>query len=390
MRLLELFSGAGGMSLGLQAAGFEHVALIEWNKDACSTLRRNGLLNVHEQDVRTFDFRPLRGRLDLLAAGAPCQPFSLGGKHAGHRDERNMFPEVVRAIRESEPRAILIENVRGLIRPKFWPYFEYVLMQITLPESRQKASESWRDHRTRLAAELSKKSARGLRYEVQYRLINCADYGVPQCRHRVFVVAMRTDLRVGWEWPRASHSREALEGAQARGEYWLEHGTSPTEGRPNCLNMRLGVARWRTVRDALKGLPDPRSGAASKIPNHVFVPGARRYAGHSGSSLDEPAKTLKAGDHGNPGGENTLIESDGTIRYFTVREAARLQTIPDDYELAGTRTECMRQLGNAVPLLVAKMLGDAIKDVLRGSRRTRVAEQASRPGWIASEQLSLA
>jgi DNA (cytosine-5)-methyltransferase 1 len=149
------------------------------------------------------------------------------------------------------------------------------------------------------------------------------------------------------------------------------------------------MARWRTVRDALKGLPDPRGEEAGKFPNHVFVPGARQYPGHSGSFLDEPGKTLKAGDHGNPGGENTIIEDSGAVRYLTVREAARLQTISDEYEFVGTRSECMRQLGNAVPLLLARVLGNSIAGVLRGYRPTRIAKQPSRPKWIAAEQLSL-
>jgi DNA (cytosine-5)-methyltransferase 1 len=150
------------MSLGLKAAGFQHIALIEWNKDACRTLRENGFSNVYEQDVRRFNFSPLYGKVDLLAAGAPCQPFSLGGKHGGHRDERNLFPEVIRAIRECRPKAVLIENVRGLIRPKFSPYFEYVLMHVARPELKPRSNETWREHRARLTNDLRSNSTAGL------------------------------------------------------------------------------------------------------------------------------------------------------------------------------------------------------------------------------------
>jgi DNA (cytosine-5)-methyltransferase 1 len=390
VRSVELFSGAGGISLGLEAASFEPIALIEWNKDACGTLRKNGFSNVYEQDVRRFDFAPLYGKVDLLAAGVPCQPFSLGGKHAGYRDERNLFPEVIRAIRECQPKAILVENVRGLIRPRFLPYFEYVLMHLARPELKARSNETWREHRARLTNELRINSTAGLRYVIDYRLINCADYGVPQCRCRIFVVAFRTDLGVELDWPRPTHLRQALEAAKAGGDYWLEHGIQARECGRKYLRIAGRVARWRTVRDALKGLPDPRSTDAAQIPNHVFVPGARQYPGHSGSSLDAPAKTLKAGDHGNPGGENTLVEDDGTIRYLTVREAARLQTIPDDYEFVGTRSECMRQVGNAVPALVAKILGDAIVRALRGSHRRNVTTRELRRRWVFAEQLSLA
>lgn len=378
------------MSLGLKAAGFQHIALIEWNKDACRTLRENGFSNVYEQDVRRFDFSSLYGKVDLLAAGAPCQPFSLGGKHGGHRDERNLFPEVIRAIRECRPKAVLIENVRGLIRPKFSPYFEYVLMHVARPELKPRSNETWREHRARLTNDPRSNSTAGLQYAVDYRLINCADYGVPQCRYRVFVVALRADLGVEWDWPRPTHSRQALEAAKASGDYWLEHAIQPGECSRKYLRVVGPIARWRTVRDALKGLPDPRSTDASQIPNHVFVPGARRYPGHSGSSLDEPAKTLKAGDHGNPGGENTLVGDDGTIRYLTVREAARLQTILDDYGFVGTRSECMRQVGNAVPVLVAKALGNAIVRAVHGSHRRNVTTPELRRRLIFAEQLSLA
>ena len=377
------------MSLGLKAAGFEHIALIEWNKDACRTLRKNGFSNIYEQDVRRFDFASLHGKVDLLAAGVPCQPFSLGGKHAGHRDERNLFSEVIRAIKECQPKAVLIENVRGLIRPKFLPYFEYVLMHVAQPDLKPRSNETWREHRARLANELRSNPTAGLRYVIGYRLINCADYGVPQCRYRVFVVALRTDLNAEWEWPSLTHSRQALEAAKASGDYWLEHAIPPGGCGRKYLRPS-SIARWRTVRDALKGLPDPRSTDALRIPNHVFVPGARRYPGHSGSTLDEPAKTLKAGDHGNPGGENTLVEDDGTIRYLTVREAARLQAIPDNYEIIGTRSECMRQVGNAVPVLVAKALGNAIVRAVRSSCRRNIAMPELRRRLIFTEQLSLA
>ena len=119
--------------------------------------------------------------------------------------------------------------------------------------------------------------------------------------------------------------------------------------------------RWQTVRDALAGLPDPHDVAkASAIPNHELRLGARSYPGHTGSDIDEPAKTLKAGGHGVPGDENMIRLRDGSIRYFTTRESARLQTFPDDYVFAGSWTESMRQIGNAVPVMLAHTMGDAI------------------------------
>ena len=121
---------------------------------------------------------------------------------------------------------------------------------------------------------------------------------------------------------------------------------------------------WRTVRDALEGVPDPETGDCSGWLNHEHNPGARSYVGHTGSPLDEPAKTLKAGDHGVPGGENMLLKPDGALRYFTVRESARLQTFPNDYILHGAWTEAMRQLGNAVPVLLAETVAKGIRQRL--------------------------
>jgi len=125
---------------------------------------------------------------------------------------------------------------------------------------------------------------------------------------------------------------------------------------------------WRTVRDALDGLPDPdRDKAASAtLLNHRFQPGARVYPGHTGSPLDEPAKTLKAGVHGVPGGENMLLRPDGSVRYFTVRESARLQTFPDEFLFHGSWTETMRQLGNAVPVALARVVGASVAAQLDG------------------------
>ena len=130
---------------------------------------------------------------------------------------------------------------------------------------------------------------------------------------------------------------------------------------------------WRTVRDALIGLPDPEINpdCSTRILNHRFQPGARSYCGHTGSPLDEPAKTLKAGVHGVPGGENMLLRPDGTIRYFTVRESARLQTFPDDFLFHGSWTETMRQLGNAVPVMLADVIGSDVARHLAPTKRSQ-------------------
>ena len=141
MRSVELFAGAGGLALGVHAAGFHHDAVVEWDHDACNTIRENQRLgskfvqgwSVHEGDVAKFDYSTIDDGLDLLAGGPPCQPFSLAGKHRGHQDERNMFPQVVRAVRELQPKAIIVENVKGLARPTFADYLNYILLQLKFP-----------------------------------------------------------------------------------------------------------------------------------------------------------------------------------------------------------------------------------------------------------------
>ena len=142
MTSVELFAGVGGLALGISNAGFEHRAVIELDKDACDTIRdnqRRGLSPVnkwplYEADVKKFDFESLGEGIDLLAAGVPCQPWSLGGKHRGHQDERNLFPDTIAAIRTLKPKAILIENVKGLRRQSFARYFEYIKLMVRHPE----------------------------------------------------------------------------------------------------------------------------------------------------------------------------------------------------------------------------------------------------------------
>ena len=140
----------------------------------------------------------------------------------------------------------------------------------------------------------------------------------------------------------------------------------------NCVGKLPFSARWRTVRDAFAGLPDPKAAQAVGVANHRFQPGAKKYPGHTGSDLDWPAKTLKAGDHGVPGGENMIAFADGSVRYFTVCESARLQTFPDWYVFPSSWTESMRQIGNAVPVTLARIIGSSVADTLIKHKR-RVA-----------------
>lgn len=388
MRSVELFAGAGGLALGVSQAGFRHEAVVEWDHDACDTIRRNQESKVahvagwrlHEANVKSFDFKSIPDDIDLLAAGVPCQPWSIGGKHRGFEDERNLFPDTIRAVVSLRPRTILIENVKGLTRQTFANYFTYIQFMLEFPELQRRAKEDWLDHRKRLEELVSSggKGYGGLRYNVVPKLVNAADYGVPQRRERVFLAAFRSDLGIEWSFPDETHGQDALLVDQwLTGAYWERHKVPKRHrpAKPAAIESRLAAAPlfakrpWLTVRDRIADLPDPESAAACSIANHGFQPGARAYTGHTGSPLDEPAKTIKAGDHGVPGGENMIAFPDGRLRYFTVREAARIQTFPDEFVFASSWSENMRQLGNAVPVELGRVVADDIRSALVFSRQ---------------------
>ena len=384
---IELFAGAGGLALGMTKAGFHHEAIVERDRWACDTIRFNRERGVDlvrdwpkpfQGDVREFSYAPFEDKVHLVSGGPPCQPFSIGGKHKGYRDDRDMFPEAARAVREVRPKAFLFENVRGLLRPSFAEYFEYVLLRLTYPELAKRKDESWNDHLARLERHHTAGTQKGLVYNVTFRALNAADYGVPQARARVVLVGFRADLGIEWSFPDSTHTLDRLLWDQwVSGAYWDEHRV-PKKKRPevpqrfaararklNAADSSPNSKRWATVRDALRGLPEPREREETVgVLNHWLNPGARAYPGHTGSPHDLPAKTLKAGVHGVPGGENMLATEDGTVRYFSVREAARLQTFPEDYALEGAWSEAMRQLGNAVPVDLAHVVASKIRMLL--------------------------
>ena len=387
MNCIELYAGAGGLAMGVGLAGFEPLAVVEWNKEACDTIRANQLLGyplvrdwpLHQVDVRNFDWSPIPEGVDLIAGGPPCQPFSMGGKHLAHDDGRDMFPATVDIVRHLRPHAFVFENVKGLTRSSFANYYQYILLQFEFPEIVRRRKEGWFEHLLRLQKEHAsgRLHSQGLTYNVLTTLVNAADYGVAQKRERVFIVGFRSDLGIEWSFPRRTHSQDALLlGQWVTGEYWDRHRISRRQrgAFPEQFKARLQTLSdclipaaelpWRTVRDAIWGLPDPESKAARNLPDHGFQPGARIYSGHTGSALDQPAKTLKAGDHGVPGGENMMIKDTGEVRYFTIRESARLQTFPDGFRFQGSWTETMRQLGNAVPVVLAQRVAASVAEKL--------------------------
>ncbi len=388
LRAIELYAGAGGLAMGLGLAGFKSLAVVEWDKWACETVRLNqqrGFPLVQdwpliEGDVRGVDWSGIPQGVELLAGGPPCQPFSTGGKHKAHDDSRDMFPATVDILRQLRPQAFIIENVKGLTRASFANYYQHILLQLEFPEVPSRKGEAWFDHLMRLQQIKSARGSRdrGLTYNVVPTLVNAADYGIPQKRERVFIVGFRSDLNIDWRFPQATHSEDALVHDQwVSGSYWERHRV-PSRNRPSAPARHVsrsraliqagdlfGLARpWRTVRDAIHDLPDPEIHEAQSVADHGYQPGARAYPGHTGSPLDQPAKTIKAGDHGVPGGENMVVRPDGSVRYFSARETARIQTFPDGYVFHGSWSETMRQLGNAVPVALARVVGASVAQAL--------------------------
>ncbi len=381
-RTVELFAGAGGMALGLQKAGFEHDQLIELYPAPCEILRSNAERDpalwkrehVRQMDVRDWLREPATSELsgiDLVAGGPPCQPFSIGGDWAGYADDRNMLPVAVDAIRELRPKAFVFENVPGLLHANFLPYYLYIVDYLSRPSIQPRAEEDWTAHHDRI-----KRAQREVEYYVHRQVVDAADLGVPQTRKRVFIIGIRADLGGPDTWKdlQPTHTRSALLHAQwVTGAYWEEHRLTPPPMPDKFRHQvrqlrRSGEAhagkRWRTTRDGIKNLPSPIDECeAPGVLNHRGIPGARTYHGHTGGWIDWPAKTLKAGVHGVCGGEGMIRFSDGFVRYLTVREAARIQTFPDDYQLPNLRTVAMRALGNAVAVDVAAAVGHRILKV---------------------------
>jgi DNA (cytosine-5)-methyltransferase 1 len=413
---VELFAGGGGLAMAVHRAGFRPLLVNELVKYACDTLEANAAVDRGETervplpgerwplvrgDVSGVKFDYLWDRVDLLAGGPPCQPFSLGGVARGDEDKRNMFPEMFRAIRKIQPKAVMCENVRGLLRPSFRPYFEYIERELRLPFEERDHDSTWRDHdevlKERLAEEPPDPKRR---YDVVTTTVNAADYGVPQIRNRIIIVAFRSDLGVDIDRFKRSvrprYSEAALVRSMLDGTYWRRHPQVPEHVRERVMS-RLpttppeddGRLPWRTLRDALEGIDgqpslppvpwdrlDRREHNLGGFTDHIGWPDARIYAGHTPNELDRPAKTVKAGVHGVPGGESVMLTDDlwpepsgekpypYRHRYMTVRETARVMTFPDNWLLAGPRGEKMRQLGNAVPVVLGEFFAKAIAAAL--------------------------
>ncbi|MER6600410.1 DNA cytosine methyltransferase [Streptomyces parvus] len=416
---VELFAGAGGLAMAVHAAGFRPLLFNEFAPRACQTLEANGAKPRGDEeripepgepwplvagDVQDLDMSYLLGRVDVLAGGPPCQPFSLGGIAKGDEDRRNMFPQMFKAMRQIRPKAVICENVVGLLRPSFKPYLDYIVREMEMPFELRDPEIPWQEHDEALIeARRGTASDPSERYKVVMTRVNAADYGVPQVRHRIIIVAFREDLGVDIdqfdEDVLPQYSEQALFRSMLDDSYWKRHPEVPDHVRALAMararaGIRKGVSLtadeskpWRTFRDAIAGIDENEGKPLPKIDwdrldrneyraegftDHIGWPGARIYKGHTPNELDRPAKTVKAGVHGVPGGESVMLTDDletpgGTTyrhRYMTVRETARVMTFPDDWKLEGPRGEKMRQLGNAVPVKLGAVFANAVGKAL--------------------------
>lgn len=303
---VEICAGAGGQALGLAKAGFTHVALIEYEMEYCRILKQNcPEWNVICADIHDFDGKPYYG-VDLLAGGVPCPPFSLAGKQLGQDDERDLFPEAVRLIGEIRPRAVMLENVRGFLDTSFDEYRKHIIQCIEK-----------------------------LGYNVHIKLLNASDFGVPQLRPRVVIVAIRKGENGSFLYPKA------------------KLGHPPTVGE--VLYDLMSENEWEGARFWAEN--------ANRIAP-TLVGGSKKHGGPDLGPVRARNAWAELGVDGR-GVANAAPEPDfeGMPR-LTSRMMARIQGFPDTWTFGTKKTIACRMIGNAFPPPVAQAVGEKIKECL--------------------------
>lgn len=308
---LELCAGAGGQASGLELAGFEHAGVIELDSDCCETLRINRPhWHVHEEDLNAFDGSGYRG-VDLLAGGLPCPPFSVAGKQLGANDERNLFPAALRLIDETRPKAVMIENVRGFLGAVF------------------------EDYRGLLRENLEK-----LGFETHWRLLNASDFGVPQLRPRVVIVALRHDIKDKFSWPMPCPA------------------DAPTVGQ--ALVDLMSESGWRGAR---------RWAAKANDIAPTLVGGSKKHGGPDLGPTRAKSAWASLGVNGLSLADAAPDANFVGMPRLTVRMAARIQGFADEWQFHGRKTAAYRQVGNAFPPPVARAVAHRLQEAI-SSRAT--------------------
>jgi DNA (cytosine-5)-methyltransferase 1 len=311
---VEICAGAGGQALGLETAGFDHQALLEIDSACCNTLRANRPnWNVIEDDLIDFDGRAFKG-VDLLSGGVPCPPFSKAGKQLGSRDERDLFPAALRLVDQVRPKAIMLENVRGFLDSIF------------------------EDYREKLKRHLKR-----LGYVADWRLLNASDFGVPQLRPRVVIVAIRSDLTHLFEWP-------------------MPHEQNPATVGETLFDL-MSSQGWRGATGWMKRADDIAP---------TIVGGSKKHGGPDLGPTRSKRAWASLGVDGHGIADLPPERGFVGIPRLTVPMVARLQGFPDEWHFTGKKTPAYRQVGNAFPAPVAQAVGDRIIHALTASARRTV------------------
>ncbi len=304
---IEICAGAGGQALGLSNAGFSHVALIEYEQAYCDVLKHNRPeWNVICDDVKHFVGWPYRLQIDLLAGGVPCPPFSVAGKQLGADDERDLFPEMLRLVEEIVPRAVMIENVRGFLDASFESY------------------------RADIFAKLDT-----LGYAAQIKLLQAADYGVPQLRPRVVIVGIRKDIQKKFSYPLPDRKQTKTVG--------------------ETLEDLMSANHWKHAADWVK--------QANRIAPTI-VGGSKKHGGPDLGPVRARKAWLELGVDGSGVANDAPAEDFEGIPRLTPRMIARIQGFPDDWDFGAKKTSACRMIGNAFPPPMAEAVGKKIREVL--------------------------
>ncbi|MBY0379937.1 MAG: DNA cytosine methyltransferase [Burkholderiales bacterium] len=327
-KVLELFAGAGGLALGLEMSGFESLGLVELDKHAGSTLRLNRPnWNVFNMDIRDFNldlnnYIKMDSEIDLISGGFPCQPFSYAGMRLGLQDTRGtLFFEFANIVQKLQPKMLLAENVRGL-----------------------------KTHNDGKTLETILKSFYDIGYNVQYKILNANNYDVAQKRERMVIIGIRKDLPNTYKYPEPSTNKLVLQDVLK--DVPLSEGAKYSENKRKILELIPPGGCWRDL---------PENIAKEYLGGSYFLCGgktgmARRIAWH------EPSLTLTC----SPAQKQTERCHPDEIRPFTVREYARIQSFPDTWEFCGSMLTKYKQIGNAVPVNMAKHIGLSIINCLNG------------------------
>jgi len=323
MRSLEICAGAGGQALGLEQAGFDHIALVEIDIAACYTLKSNRpKWNVIVGDVRTFSAFEYAGTVDLLAGGVPCPPFSVAGKQLGCDDERDLFPEALRLVRECKPKAVMLENVRGLFDPKFT------------------------DYREKIKSELEKQG-----YSCIWKLVQADHFGIPQQRTRTILIALKEKYMKHFIWPLGLLA------------------PPPTVGQLLFEEM---------ARNGWEGAEEWAKNADGVAP--TLVGGSKKHGGADLGPTRARMAWEKLGVDGRGLAERPPEKGFTGTPKLTVSMAALIQGFPPEWRIAGRKTAAYRQVGNAFPPPVAKAIGSAIYKALSAESEKLEAAESEKVG----------